>query len=299
MNTAKGQFWRALVAERLVLTIIVLNAIVLFLRGFSGWSQVPSEILWHVDYLCTIYFAVELLTKTRLLGWRGYWSSGWNRFDFVVVVASAPHLLSPFLELDEFAVVLVLRTARLMRVMRLMHFIPDVEHLWLGIARALRASIGVLIALIIYNFVLGLVACYLFRETGSPFFQDPVSSMYAIFRVFTVEGWHDIPDSVAAHSGTGLAVFIRLFFVFAVLTGGLLGLSLANAVFVDEMIKDNNDDLERQLERLRSELAQDHRRSMAEAARVQRSLALLAAHLGVDLGPEEAAPKPPTPPDGS
>ena len=46
----------------------------------------------------------------------------------------------------------------------------------------------------------------------------------------------------------------RLFFVAAVLIGGILGLSLANAVFVDEMMMDNTEALERKVDALTEEL---------------------------------------------
>jgi voltage-gated sodium channel len=40
----------------------------------------------------------------------------------------------------------------------------------------------------------------------------------------------------------------------AVLIGGILGLSLANAVFIDEMMMDNTDELERKVDILTEEL---------------------------------------------
>ena len=47
----------------------------------------------------------------------------------------------------------------------------------------------------------------------------------------------------------------RIFFVVAVLIGGILGLSLANAVFVDEMMMDNTESLERKMDALTEEVA--------------------------------------------
>ena len=58
--------------------------------------------------------------------------------------------------------------------------------------------------------------------------------MYSMFRVLTVEGWHEVPEAIAASSGAVFAVVARLYFVVAVTIGGLRDLT-ANAVFVDEM----------------------------------------------------------------
>ena len=66
----------------------------------------------------------------------------------------------------------------------------------------------------------------------------------------------------------GLVNMVRGYFVFAVFTGGILGLSLANAVFVDEMIVDNNDRLEKMVTNLREELAD--KREQDETAHVER-----------------------------
>jgi voltage-gated sodium channel len=41
-----------------------------------------------------------------------------------------------------------------------------------------------------------------------------------------------------------------------VLVGGVFGLSLANAVFVDEMTMDNTDAIEEKIDRLREELSE-------------------------------------------
>ena len=134
----------------------------------------------------------------------------------------------------------------------------------------------------VYNFVLGLTACYLFRHTGSPYFADPLTSMYSVFKVFTVEGWYEIPDSVAASADDGTGFFIRAFFVFAVLTGGILGFSLANAVFVDEMIVDNTDELERKIELMHEEIAEARARSEEAAARMEAALEELKRRLPKD-----------------
>ena len=61
-------------------------------------------------------------------------------------------------------------------------------------------------------------------------------------------------DAIAAKASEEVGLVVRAFFAFAVATGGLLGLSLANAVFVDEMVKDNNDDLLERVDELQAEV---------------------------------------------
>ena len=47
---------------------------------------------------------------------------------------------------------------------------------------------------------------------------------------------------------------LRLFFAVSVLIGGILGLSPANAAFVDQMMMDNTDALEANVDALREEI---------------------------------------------
>ena len=49
-------------------------------------------------------------------------------------------------------------------------------------------------------------------------------------------------------------VAVRVFFAAAVFIGGILGLSIANAVLVDEMIMDNTVELENRVEALTREV---------------------------------------------
>jgi voltage-gated sodium channel len=142
-----------------------------------------------------------------------------------------------------------------------LRFIRNLDHLVTGIRRALRASIGVFLALLLINLILAVMATLLFRDLDPEHFGDPISSGYSIFQVFTVEGWNDIAENLetraAETKSTNPKLLIagtRIFFVAAVLIGGILGLSLANAVFVDEMMMDNTEILERKVDSLSEEI---------------------------------------------
>ena len=137
-----------------------------------------------------------------------------------------------------------------------MRVIPNSDKIWKGSARALRASIGVFLVLLTLNLVMALGATLLFGKKLPEHFGNPLVASYTLFKVFTVEGWHEIPDQLAAQTGQSHwdSIMLRLYMMFAVLIGGILGLSLANAVFVDEMVNDNNDELEKQVAELRDEI---------------------------------------------
>lgn len=243
-----------LISERTVLTVIVINTIALFILG-RGSDSSFHDLGRQVDYACVVFFIIEAILKVQRGGWRQYWSNGWNRFDFFVVVFSAPAVLAPWVPLERLSAITVLRVSRLLRLFRLLRFIPNRDHLIAGSQRALRASVGVLLALLLVNIVLGFGAMLLFGQFAPEHFGDPVEACYSMFRVFTVEGWYELPDLIGERAGhPGWQFLARAYFMVAVVVGGLIGLSLANAVFVDEMVLDNNDSLEAKIEELHAEI---------------------------------------------
>lgn len=265
---------QAFVDERVVLAVITFNLVVLFARSYP--SMHPHDAaLFVLDYICLVYFVGEMVTKISLFGWRTYWASGINRFDFIIVAASAPTLLAPFTHGDELTVVLVFRAARLLRFLRVLRFIPHADQLWAGIGRALRASVGLILAIVLYLVVMGLIASHLFGEAAPDHFADPVTSIYSIFKVFTVEGWYTVPDLIAETQGPLMGFVARGFFTIAVVTGGLLGLGITNAVLVDEMVMDNNDELEERITGLTLEVEQLRADQAIMLARLQATVEAL------------------------
>jgi len=256
-----NRFVNWLVSDRLVMAIIIVNAAALVLSEMSAPGSQSAALWFWVDYACVWFFLVEVLIKSKRGGWAVYWASGWNRFDFTVVMLSMPAVFGPFVDLRQFAFVLILRLGRLFRLSRVLRFIPNLDRLVTGARRALRASVGVFLALLLVNLILAVIATLLFRNIDPKHFGNPFSAAYSIFQVFTVDGWNIMADGlVTSAEGRGGAlslafVFsVRLFFLVTVVVGGILGLSLANAVFVDQMMEDNNDELEAKVDQLTAEV---------------------------------------------
>ena len=67
--------------------------------------------------------------------------------------------------------------------------------------------------------------------------------------------WHEIPDAIGRNASAEWTAFARIYFGVAVLVGGILGLSLGNAVFVDQMMADNNDVVERDVAEMTREVS--------------------------------------------
>ena len=237
--------------EKIILILILLNSVTIFVSGFEI-STNNRFILSLSDNLITGLFIAEIIVKLQEFGIKNYFKSNWNRFDFILVALSFPTLIAFIgnLEITSFSFLLVFRVMRVFKSFRFLKFIPGIEHLVKGIRRALKASIVVLIGFVIYIFIIGIFSFYLFKEISPEYFGNPLKSLYSIFKIFTVEGWYEIPEQLTRGLSATTSFFTYMYFIFVVTSGGIFGLSLVNSIFVDAMVSDNNDELENKIDLL-------------------------------------------------
>lgn len=237
--------------ERIMLYAIVLNTFVLFIGGF--WPQ----SLWFelADTLFTLIFLFEAVAKISRYGWKGYWQKGWNKFDFAVLVIALPSIASPFVEQTMATnVILVLRSMRLFKSFKMIRFIPNIHRLLKGIRLAFKASLIVFIAVFVILIIFSILSSAIFGGIAPEYFGNPGISLYSIFRLFSVEGWYELPDFIAQKSSPVWGIFARCYFSVLMFMGGIIGMSLINSIFVDTMVEDNNDEVLEKLNQIEERL---------------------------------------------
>ena len=218
-----------------------------------GFDEAGHDaVLVFIDHAFTIFFVLEVIVKVQDQSWKTYITDAGNKFDFILVAISVPSLLEIFLTLPDISYLLVFRLLRVLRVLRFMRFVPNLGKMIEGIKRAFKASVFVIVALFVFNLLLAILSNQLFKEAAPQYFGNPLISFYTVFQLFTIEGWNEIPQAIVDHeNSTGLvAAVARIYFPIIVLTGGILGFSFLNAIFVDEMTMDNNDELEDKIDAL-------------------------------------------------
>ncbi|MDA3865448.1 MAG: ion transporter [Salinivirgaceae bacterium] len=248
---------RLFLNDNFILWLILINSVILFIDGyFSADSQ--KLILRILDNFITFLFIAEMIVKLMELGIKGYFQSNWRKFDFILVMLSIPAFITFIFDISllDVSFLLVFRILRVFKTFRFFKFIPNVGELLQGVQRALKASVFVLISFVIYIFVIGILSFYLFKNSGSGYYSDPMISLYSTFKIFTIEGWFEIPEQIIAGYSESTTFFIYLYFIFVVLTGGIFGLSIVNSIFVDSMISDNNDGLEKKIDSLDHKVAE-------------------------------------------
>lgn len=241
--------------ERNILVLIILNAILIFFSGFD-FEHKWSKYVENADNLITILFVVELIIKFYHYGVKKYFSSYWNTLDFLLVALSIPPLVLSLFNIENpmLSFLLVFRVMRVFKSFRFLKFIPEIKHIILGIKRAVKTSILIVIAFFIYVFIVGIVSFNLFQDKAPEYFDNPLKSMYSTFKIFTIDGWYEIPEYIIANENATNSFFILLYFIGVLISGGILGLSLVNSIFVDAMVSDNNDDIGRKVDLIDNKL---------------------------------------------
>jgi len=238
-----------------MLIAILLNAVVIFLLYFPGLTIHPYLI--KIDHIFILIFVLEALLKIRTFGFDRYFSAGWNRFDFIIVALTIPSLLVDYVAIPDTSIVIILRLFRLVRLIRFIRFVPNMSNIMAGLARALKASVFVLVAVFFLNFLLAIFSCQLYGNTAPEYFGDPLTAFFTIFQLFTIEGWNEIAVAVSSQVDHPFWLWLSRFYLGTiVLIGGIFGMSLVNAVFVDEMTLDNNQVLEQKIDDLQVQIAE-------------------------------------------
>lgn len=236
-----------------MLTAIIINAVVIFALYFPECKN--NWWLLAIDHAFILFFLVEVIVKLIVLKPKAYFAAGWNRFDFIIVLGSLPVFLEGLFPIPEATGLLILlRLFRLVRLVRFLRFIPNIEQVMAGLGRAIKASVFVLGVLVFLNFMLAILTCHFYAESAPEYFGNPLVSIYSVFQLFTLEGWNEIPAAIVQNSDSAMTTGLTRFYFAFVVIGGIFGMSLANAVFIDEMMMDNNQELEDKVDTLVEEI---------------------------------------------
>ena len=235
---------KLLLNDKFIGLLIVINTFVTICLFYDNLSD--YAVLKALDYFITILFCCEIALKVH--SFKGsFFKSSWNVFDFIIVVTSSLSLLLPviginWVETGSLEKVLILRTFRLFKFFRVARIIPNVDKIYSDLKKAVRVTSGILIGGGVILVIVGVTLCVFFKKFDPINFGDPMVSIYTVFRLFSVEGWYEIPDAMCEKTSYLNATFIRISFSFIVLFGMfMLGFIISS--ISDELAIDNNDEI--------------------------------------------------------
>ena len=207
--------------DLMIMSLILFNAVVMGLMAVPEMA-VYGGILFVLDKLCLAIFIAEILMKIYAYG-KNFFRSGWNVFDFMVILLSAVPVTSYFIAVRTFRLFLLLRYVN--RCARL----KQVLGIFIGLLPSFAAMLAILA---IFFYVFAIMAVNLF---GGVFleFASLGSSLFALLQVFTLDGW----ASTIARPVMLEFPHAWIFFVAFVLMSFLLVLSFVISAIVEVVRK--------------------------------------------------------------
>jgi voltage-gated sodium channel len=174
---------RAIVAhpltERIVIILIVINAITLGLETSKPAMESMGGLLHVIDQVILAVFVAELVARIAVHR-LAFFKDPWSLFDFfVVAIALIPATGS----------LSVLRALRILRVLRLVTVVPSLRRVVAGLVSAMPGlgSIGLLLLLVFYVFAV--MGSKLYGETNPELFGHLGASAYTLFQAMTFDDW--------------------------------------------------------------------------------------------------------------
>ena len=167
--------------EKIVIALIVVNAITLGLETSPSVMAGYGEALHAADRLLLTIFVAELAARMVVRGPR-FFADPWNVFDFLVVAIA---LLPATGSLS------VLRALRILRVLRLITVVPSLRAVVSALVGALPGMGSIMLLLILIFYVFAVMGTKLFGETHEETFGSIGASMLSLFQVMTLDAWSD------------------------------------------------------------------------------------------------------------
>lgn len=222
--------------SNLTTSIIILYSSIL---GFKTLGDIESSYgaIFHLfDYFVTIYFLVEIIIKmTAEKNIKDFFKSGWNIFDFVIVVVT-------LLPLDNSTMAAVARLFRIFRVLRLITARPELKKIIDMLIGAIPSIVDIVILMFIIFYIYAILGNFLFEDASSGLWSDLLIAMLTLFRILTFEDWTDV-----MYEGMEIYPWSWIYFVSFVVLAAFVFYNLFVAVIIGEMEKINNADLEEEI----------------------------------------------------
>ena len=223
--------------ERVIMSLIVVNAVILGLETSNTIMASYGWLLEILDHIILAVFVVEIAARV-IVHRVAFFRDPWSVFDFIVIGIA----LVPATEIFS-----VLRSLRVLRVLRLITGVPTLRRVVAGLLAALpgMGSIVFLIGLIYYVFAI--MATKLFGGDNPNLFGTLGDSLFTLFTVMTLEGWtNDVARPVMQNHP-----YAWVFFVVYIVITTFMVLNLFIGVVVNAMQEEASkaDAEEREVER--------------------------------------------------
>jgi len=165
--------------ERVVVVLIVLNAITLGLETSSAVMEDYGRLLHMLDTIFLWIFVAELAARFAVR--RGaFFRDPWNVFDAIVVgIALLPAT----------GALSVLRSLRVLRLLRLVTAIPSLKRVVSGLIGAIPGMGSIILLTALVYYIYAVMGTKLFGATSPEQFGSLGATTYTLFQIMTFDDW--------------------------------------------------------------------------------------------------------------
>lgn len=210
------------------LTTIIIIAYASIL-GFKTLDQVETNydlFLRFADYFITVYFVFELAIKmVAEKKFLNFFKSGWNLFDFIIVVIT-------LLPLESSSYAAIARLMRVFRILRLFTARPELKAIIDMLIKAIPSIIDIVILMFIIFYIYAIIGSFFFVDLPSGLWKDFLVSMLTLFRILTFEDWTDV-----MYEAMEVYPWAWIYFVSFIIIAAFVFFNLFVAVIIGEMQK--------------------------------------------------------------
>jgi voltage-gated sodium channel len=172
--------------QNFILGVIVFAGVLVGLETSPTLMARYGGLLHVLNNVVLWIFVAELLIKLGACGFslKKFFSDPWNIFDFLIVAVAFLPIHAEY--------VAVIRLARLLRFMRLIHALPRLQILVGALLKAVPSMGYVALLLGVLFYVYGILAISLFGQNDPMHFKDLPTAMLTLFGCATGEAWVDV-----------------------------------------------------------------------------------------------------------
>lgn len=211
--------------DQLIIALILLTALVIGLEAFPQFvTPERAAIFALIHKVILVAFIVEAAIKiiaNAPAPWN-YFKSGWNVFDFSLIVLSLLPIDNEFAMLG--------RVFRLLRVLRLINALPELRIIVETLVKSIPSMLHITILMSILFFIYGVLGFHLFHEHDPTHWRDLAYSLLTLFRIVTLEDWTDV-----MYKAMELSPAYALYFVSFVVVGTFVVVNLFIAVVINNL----------------------------------------------------------------
>jgi len=211
--------------DQIIIGLILLTAVLIAVEAFPSIMTPLIEQKLNLGHNIILgLFIIEAIIKIIAESPRpwNYFKSGWNIFDFSLIVLALLPISGEYAMLG--------RVFRLLRVLRLVNAFPELRLIVETLVRSIPSMFHITILMSLLFFIYAVLGYHLFHDHDPTHWRNLGYAVLTLFRIVTLEDWTDV-----MYKAMELSPAYALYFVSFVVIGTFVVVNLFIAVVINNL----------------------------------------------------------------